>query len=241
MDLPDDNAAMVTHLSPSTHADVLSLIRLTGPVNDEVEEGDLTWCAAGLESLRSVTWDRVKEATCSDDDMRALEEIAADGFPESRTGMPVAIRNFHQYREDITSADGVVLYKDRVIIPPSLRVRNDQLPPRSLYDDLAPCVTMPALPVSPLPSSRVCSPVTPVVESGPTPPPTHPPAGSPRRGLRPVSLMPAVPARDIPCTPPPDSVAPLAPSPPAASPATELRRSTRKAGVPAWHGDYVLE
>uniref|UniRef100_A0AAV2JCK1 Telomerase-binding protein EST1A n=1 Tax=Knipowitschia caucasica TaxID=637954 RepID=A0AAV2JCK1_KNICA len=121
MDLPDDNAAMVTHLSPSTHADVLSLIRLTGPVNDEVEEGDLTWCAAGLESLRSVTWDRVKEATCSDDDMRALEEIAADGFPESRTGMPVAIRNFHQYREDITSADGVVLYKDRVIIPPSLR------------------------------------------------------------------------------------------------------------------------
>jgi hypothetical protein len=121
MDLPDDNTAMVTHLSPSAHADVLSLIRWAGPVADDVEEGDLAWCAAGLESLQSVTWDRVREAMSSSDDMRTLEEMAADSFPESRAGMPAAIRGFHQYREDITSADGVVLYKDRVVIPPSLR------------------------------------------------------------------------------------------------------------------------
>ncbi|CAL8338561.1 unnamed protein product [Boreogadus saida] len=38
--------------------------------------------------------------------MRTLEEMAADRFPESRAGMPVPIRGFHQYREDITSADG---------------------------------------------------------------------------------------------------------------------------------------
>lgn len=35
--------------------------------------------------------------------------------------MPEAIRGFHRYHENITSADGVVLYKDRVVIPPSLR------------------------------------------------------------------------------------------------------------------------
>ncbi|CAL8337885.1 unnamed protein product [Boreogadus saida] len=77
-----------------------------GPVADDVEEGDLAWCAAGLESLQSVTWDRVREAISSSDDMRTLEEMAADSFPESRAEMPVAIRGFHQYREDITSADG---------------------------------------------------------------------------------------------------------------------------------------
>ena len=68
-----------------------------------------------------MTWDHVREAMSSSDDLRMLEEMAADSFPESRAGMPAAIRGFHQYREDITSADGVVLYKDRVVIPPSLR------------------------------------------------------------------------------------------------------------------------
>ncbi|CAL8342692.1 unnamed protein product [Arctogadus glacialis] len=116
MDLPDDNAAMVTNFSPSAHADVLSLIRWAGPVADDVEEGDLAWCAAGLESLQSVTWDRFREAMSSSDDLRMFEERAADGFPESRAGMPVAIRGLYQYREDITSADGVVLYKDRYLV-----------------------------------------------------------------------------------------------------------------------------
>lgn len=125
MDLPDDDAAVVTHTSPGTHTDILSLLRRAEPAddndNDDDEGSDLSWCAAGLESLQSVTWDRVREATSSDADMRTLEEMAADGFPESRVGMPEGIRGFHQYREDITSADGVVLYKDRVVVPPSLR------------------------------------------------------------------------------------------------------------------------
>lgn len=70
MDLPDDNVAIVTHLLHSTN--VLSFTRWMGPVNDDIVEGDLTWCAAGLESPLSVMWDRV-----SDDDMRTLKEIAA--------------------------------------------------------------------------------------------------------------------------------------------------------------------
>ncbi|KAJ8369165.1 hypothetical protein SKAU_G00091930 [Synaphobranchus kaupii] len=117
MDLPDDNAAVVTHLTG-----VLSLLRQAGPEDGgDAEEDDLAWCAAGLESLRSVTWDRVREATSSDGEMRTLEEMAADGIPDSKFEMPETIRDFHQYRESITSTDGVVLFKDRVVIPPSLR------------------------------------------------------------------------------------------------------------------------
>ena len=95
-----------------------------------------TWSAA-LRGLQSVTWESVREAMCSSDDMRVLEEMAADGFPKSRAGMPVAICGFHQYREDITSGDGVVLYKDRVVIPPSLTSaeRPARCPPRRLHDD----------------------------------------------------------------------------------------------------------
>lgn len=46
-----------------------------------------------------MTWDCIREATSSNDNMHALEEVAANGFPESRTGMPVAIYGFHQYRK----------------------------------------------------------------------------------------------------------------------------------------------
>ncbi|CAL8378444.1 unnamed protein product [Boreogadus saida] len=228
MDLSDDNAAMVTHLSPSAHADVLSLIRWAGPVGDDVEEGDLAWCAAGLESLQSVTWDRVREAISSSDDMRTLEEMAADCFPESRAEMPVAIRGFHQYREDITSADGFY------------PVHSDRPPPRSIYDDLASRVAVPALSTR-LPG-LVSGPVRPVTESGPAPPPALPPAGSPRRGMQPTPIVPVVPAQGVLRTPPPGFVAPMVtlPPPPDVPPATDLRRSTRRAGVPAWHKDFAM-
>ena len=52
--------------------------------------------------------------------MHTLEEMATDGIPDSKIEMPETIRDYHQYRENITSTDGVILYKDRVIIPPSL-------------------------------------------------------------------------------------------------------------------------
>uniref|UniRef100_A0A8C4N7P6 Gypsy retrotransposon integrase-like protein 1 n=1 Tax=Eptatretus burgeri TaxID=7764 RepID=A0A8C4N7P6_EPTBU len=122
MNLPDDNATIATHLQPSTHTDVLSLLRQTEPeYDDDVEEDNLAWCAAGLESLRSVTWDRVREATSSDGDMHILEGMTMNGIPDSKIEMPETIRDYHQYRENITSTDGVILYKDRVVIPPSLR------------------------------------------------------------------------------------------------------------------------
>ena len=123
MNLPDDNAAIVNHIPPSIHTDVLSRLRRIEQDNDDdyIEEDNLKWCAAGLESLRSVTWDRVREATSSDVDMHTLEEMATDGIPDSNIDMPETIRDYHQYRENITSTDRVILYKGMVIVPPSLR------------------------------------------------------------------------------------------------------------------------
>ena len=50
-----------------------------------------------------------------------LEEMAIDGIPDSKIDMPETIRDYHQYRENITSTDGVILYKERIIVPPSFR------------------------------------------------------------------------------------------------------------------------
>ena len=123
MNLPDDNAAIVNHIPLIMHTDVLSLLRQIEQDDDDdyIEEDNLTWCAAGLESLRSLTWDRVREATSSDVNMYTLEEMATDGIPDSKIEKPETIRDYHEYRKNITSTDGVILHKDRVIVPPSRR------------------------------------------------------------------------------------------------------------------------
>ena len=52
---------------------------------------------------------------------RLIEFI--DDFPEFRGDLPPELRQYHQFRDGLTSFDGVVLYNDRIVIPPSLRDR----------------------------------------------------------------------------------------------------------------------
>ena len=94
MNLPDDNAAIVNHIPSRMQTDVLSLLCRIEPDDDDdyIEEDNLTWCAAGLESLRSVTWDRVKEATSSDFDTYTLEEMVTDVITDSKIEMPETIQ-----------------------------------------------------------------------------------------------------------------------------------------------------
>ncbi|KAJ8342206.1 hypothetical protein SKAU_G00321340 [Synaphobranchus kaupii] len=111
-------------------------------------------------------------------------------------------------------------------------------------------VTVPALVVTPRLPDLVCDPVTPVARTGPTPPPVLTSVSPPRRGTPPASVTSAAPGLDTPrhvilrASPPapvdPGAAPPLEPdmSPPA--PEAGLRRSTRAAGVPAWHRDYFV-
>ena len=79
-------------------------------------------CAIGALTQTSVTWQRVKKETSSDMDMhQLLEMIEQDCIPESRQGLPVKLRDYYQFRNDLMALDGVILYKERVVIPPRLR------------------------------------------------------------------------------------------------------------------------
>ena len=70
----------------------------------------------------SVTWQKVKNETSSDPDIhQLLEMVEQDCIPESRQDLPVKLRDFHQFRNDLIALDGVILYKERVVIPPRLR------------------------------------------------------------------------------------------------------------------------
>lgn len=73
------------------------------------------------EVIKSVTWDDIRFATNSDPMMSFLVQYIEDGIPDSRSEMFQDLRQYHQYRDSLTTFDGVVLYRDRVVIPPCLR------------------------------------------------------------------------------------------------------------------------
>ena len=80
-----------------------------------------TCASTATELIKSVTWDDVRTATTSDPDMSALVDAIHNGFPDTPSAMPSATRTYYQYREKITEYDGVILYKDIIVIPPTLR------------------------------------------------------------------------------------------------------------------------
>ena len=53
--------------------------------------------------------------------MLLLLSAIEDGIPELKHQLPPPIREYHQFRKHLYSTDGVVIYKDRIVIPPSLR------------------------------------------------------------------------------------------------------------------------
>ena len=69
----------------------------------------------------AVTWDRVKLATTSDKGLTQLVSILESGFPESHHEIPPALHEYYQFRKHLYTVNGVILYKDHIIIPPSLQ------------------------------------------------------------------------------------------------------------------------
>ena len=63
----------------------------------------------------------VRVATSSDADINLLLAAIESGIPKYRHEMAQSIREYHQFRDELYSVDGVVIYKDPVVIPPSLR------------------------------------------------------------------------------------------------------------------------
>ncbi len=104
---------------------ILASLRVReSPASHEAFELSVTEsAAAALEDLRSVTWDRVRHATSSDMATHSLLHLLEGSTPpDSKDDWPELIRGYHRLRDHLHCIDGVVMYKDRIIIPPSLRL-----------------------------------------------------------------------------------------------------------------------
>lgn len=98
-------------------------LRVYDTTDSDIEECVIAATTTSLNALnlKSVSWDRVRTATASDEDMLVLTELIESGMPEFHHEMPNSIRKYFQFRDDLSTIDGVIVYKDRIVIPPSLR------------------------------------------------------------------------------------------------------------------------
>ena len=120
LELSDDTTAAI-HGTPSLPAAILTSLR-----RDQLPPHTTEACASYPQDnsiIESVSWDDIRSATASDFSMLLLLNAIEDGFPESKSDLPEDLRPYHQYRNKLTSFDGVVLYNDRIVIPPPLRNR----------------------------------------------------------------------------------------------------------------------
>ena len=127
MELPDDVAAIEEYPSiPSLRDCRRSFMAGIRIVEDSFDYDSidhiLKICAINsLSEIQAVTWDRVRLETASDPSMNQLLSIIEEGMPNNKHELPPQLREYHQFRENLYTVDGVAMYKDRVIIPPCLR------------------------------------------------------------------------------------------------------------------------
>ena len=76
---------------------------------------------ASSSFLQSVTLNRVRIATTSDNNMRELMELIVDSPRGGLINLPACLSEYYRYRDDLREDDGVILFKNRLVIPHSLR------------------------------------------------------------------------------------------------------------------------
>jgi len=109
--LPDDIA--VVESSNTLHTPKKTLV-------SPADEGLRLAAISTLSTVRVITWDTVKQETNSDAIMLSLLHIVKSGIPTLKTDMPPTLHVYFPHCEHLWTVDGVIMYKSRIIIPPSL-------------------------------------------------------------------------------------------------------------------------
>ena len=114
-------------------ADHLSraFLKDTGPEDEEFQVFALELEAMNLFDTIKISSERLpqlQKATEQDPVMQTLKTTILIGWPERRGEVPVQIREFWNYREELTLHNGIIFKNQQVIIPKALR---PELTPRA--------------------------------------------------------------------------------------------------------------
>ena len=108
--LPDDVATIhsSTAIFPSDHTSATA------------DEGLQLAAVSSLSTFKAVTWDAVQQTTNSDPTMLSLLKRIELGFQKQKIDTPEELHQYFPHREHLWTIDGVILYKNCIIISPSL-------------------------------------------------------------------------------------------------------------------------
>ena len=109
--------AMSRH--PNQYAELASASMMS--VHDSEEAAYIGGVASEAEKIFAVTWEKVRTASAEDESMCLLADNIRTGFPGSKRDLPELICGFWEARESLRCSEGVIMYKDRIVIPSSLR------------------------------------------------------------------------------------------------------------------------
>ena len=120
-----NNFSDATSRNPVTDDDVACSEILAGIMIDEPEEECVDNVAflpsTDSKDIRAVTWDIVKQETSNDGLMRDLSTLINTSFPNEKHELPLELHPYWSIRQNLYIVDGVVLMKNHVVIPRSLR------------------------------------------------------------------------------------------------------------------------
>ena len=88
---------------------------------DNSEELFLNSIGIDMEKVVAVTWEMVRTESTNDQTICLLKKLVLDGFPGEKSSLQGDTQDFWEVRHHLSVSDGVVLYKDRIVIPSSLR------------------------------------------------------------------------------------------------------------------------
>jgi hypothetical protein len=69
------------------------------------------------ETLTSIKHDLIADATKRDDQLQMLKRVISDGWPTRRADAPLEILQFWDFRDELSTYNGVIYHGERIIIP----------------------------------------------------------------------------------------------------------------------------
>jgi hypothetical protein len=86
---------------------------------DHIEYALTAVISRETEEITAISWLQIAEEMQSDNEMRELLQTVENGFRDTDSKTP-QVAAFWQYRNALHVRDGVIIYEDRTVIPPSL-------------------------------------------------------------------------------------------------------------------------
>ena len=116
------------HIGPDTMsrrevmAALVNMMASTDDTEDSLERELQIECMVSANMPHPISWQQLRDHVSKDEAMKMLCDQISNGFPPEKKLLRVELREFWQHRDVLSQVDGVPLFKNRVVVPKSLRL-----------------------------------------------------------------------------------------------------------------------